>query len=229
MCHFWYNSNRQMLPPPAQDPAVYAIVGAAGVALIVLTRWAARRGGRWRSWIALSIGDLRFTEVVGAFLIGASLGGLLAPQLDAGGVTGPPRPMGPAGRFGSFNWSRLPLMLGITAAVLDVLTQIDVVGLLLRGSTQRGTLTTYIGSDARVVRAIRTGGYGDILIHDQSGQAIVVAATAEADIAPGTTVRITGRKGANPVVTAIDALEHPGAAVDHALASPTEATPRNGH
>src|SRR2546428_2331459 len=117
MCHFWYNSNRQMLPPPAQDPAVYAIVGAAGVALIVLTRWAARRGGRWRSWIALSIGDLRFTEVVGAFLIGASLGGLLAPQLDAGGVTGPPRPMGPAGRFGSFNWSRLALIFRITAAV----------------------------------------------------------------------------------------------------------------
>ena len=87
---------------PTLDGTTYAIAGAIGIALIVLARWASRhRGSRLDSWVALRIGDALFTEVVGAFLVGAGIGGVVMLQLNA---AGPPRGIPPPPvRFGGFN------------------------------------------------------------------------------------------------------------------------------
>src|SRR5712692_2234238 len=81
------------MPPSIFDAPLYVFVVVLGIALIVLARWAARRKGtRWESFVALRVGDVLFTEVVGAFLIGFGIGALVVPQLDS---PGPPVPRGP--------------------------------------------------------------------------------------------------------------------------------------
>src|SRR5213596_1733551 len=81
------------MPPSIFDAPLYLFVVVLGIALIVLARWAARRKGtRWETFVALRVGDVLFTEVVGAFLIGFGIGALIVPQLDSPGPTGPPGP-----------------------------------------------------------------------------------------------------------------------------------------
>jgi membrane-bound ClpP family serine protease len=176
-----------------------AIAVAVGLVLIVLARWASRtRGAKWDTWIALRIGDVLFTEIVGAFLVGYGLGSVIA-QPDTGGIGGPPSRFGPAGRFGGASNS-LPFTLAVVAAALAVLTRIDLGALVLRGSSPRNGLSTYIGQDARVVQEIPAGGFGQITMHDAMGYPLSVVATAESAIAEGTPVRVVGTKGVNLVV-----------------------------
>jgi hypothetical protein len=148
-----------------------------------------------------------FTEVAGAFLVGAALGGLIAPQLDAAQGARPRAP-GPPGRFGGFDWSRLPFLLGVAAAGVAILIRIDFSGLFFRGPSAHGALTTYMESDAVVVRTIPREGYGSISVRDGVGNPMAIAATADQEIPVGTTVRITGRRGPNPVVTPVAGPPH---------------------
>src|SRR6266849_3797156 len=109
-----------------------------GIGLVVLARWAARRTGtRWESLVALRTGDVLFTEVVGAFLVGYAAGAIVAPPGDR---SGPPLPPG-GGRFVrpglGFGSGQLPFTLGLIAAVLAVLQRIDLRDLLLRGRGER--------------------------------------------------------------------------------------------
>ena len=191
---------------PSLDLTTYALAGAVGIALIVLARWASRRrGSRLDSWVALRVGDVLFTEIVGAFLLGAGIGGVVMLQLSA---SGPPRGIPPPpGRFGGFNSSQLPFVLGAVGAALAILTRVDIGAALLRGSTSRGTVSAYVGSEARVVAAIPAGGSGEIVFRDGSGTVVGVAATAETDIPAGTPVRIIGRDGVRPVVAPLAAPE----------------------
>lgn len=187
------------------DAPIYAAVVVLGIALVVLARWAARRKGtRWESLVALRIGDVLFTEVVGAFLIGFGIGALVAPQLDTPGPPGPPGRPPPPPRFGgAFTGNRLPFVLGIVAAAITAAVRIDWTDHLLRGPAARNTLATYIGWDARVIAPIRAGEYGEIALPDGSGNMMAVAATADTDIARGTPVRVTGTKDLNLVVAPI--------------------------
>ena len=191
-----------MRTPSALDAATYTGVVLAGLGLIVLARWAHRRGARWESFVALRVGDVLFTEVLGAFLIGFGLGSLVAPQLERGGVGGPPGAGGFGGRFGGFGGDRLPFTLGLVAALIAALGRIDVRDLLFRGPQARDTLATYIGWDARVVRRIPAGGFGEIALRDASGNFRSIVATAETDIATGSAVRVIGTKDLNLVVAA---------------------------
>jgi membrane-bound ClpP family serine protease len=192
-----------MAPPSVFDAPLYAFLVVLGIALVVLARWAARRRGtRWESLVALRIGDVLFTEVAGAFLIGFGIGALIVPQLDSGPPGPPGRPVGP--RFGgAFAGNRLPFLLGLVAAAITALVRIDWTDHLLRGPAARNTLSTYIGWDARVVAPIRAGEYGEIALPDGSGNVMAVVATADTDIAEGTRVRVTGTKDLNLVVTPI--------------------------
>jgi membrane-bound ClpP family serine protease len=176
-------------------------VVAAGIALVVVARWAARRRGtKWESWVALRIGDLLFTEVAGAFLIGFGLGGLVAPQFEGAG--GPVSRIGPPGRFGPLDPSRLPSMLGIVAAAVVVLMRVDVRDILFRGSPPNA-LSAYVGWETRVIAPIPAGGYGEIAVRDGSGNVMSARATADMDIATGTLVRVTGTKDLKLVVAPI--------------------------
>lgn len=190
--------------PSVEDTPLYLAVVAVGVLLVALARWAAARGARWETWVALRVGDVLFTELVGAFLIGAGIGGVLAPRLEPAPASGPPRGPGPGVRFGGLSWGQLPFLLGILAAVIDVLVRVDVASFFLRGSSPHQGLVAYMGADARVVSAIPAGGYGDIVVRDGSGNPLSVAATADTDIPEGAMVRIAGRRGANPVVIRAD-------------------------
>jgi membrane-bound ClpP family serine protease len=193
-----------MQSPSAFDAPIYGAVIVLGIGLIVLARWAARRPGtRWDSLVALRIGDVLFTEMFGAFLVGFAIGALVAPQLDTGGPPGPPgRPSG--ARFGgAFSGNRLPFILGLVLAGIAAVVRIDWTDHLLRGPAAHNTLSTYIGWDARVVAPIRAGEYGEIALPDGTGNMMAVVATADTDIAPGTTVRVTGTKDLNLVVAPI--------------------------
>lgn len=191
--------------PSVFDAPIYAVVIVLGVALMVLARWSARRKGtRWESLVALRIGDVLFTEVVGAFLIGFGIGALVAPQLDSPGPPGPPgRPVPPSRFGGALGGNRLPFLLGLVLAAITAAVRIDWTDHLLRGPAARNTLSTYIGWDARVVAPIRAGEYGEIALPDGSGNVMAVVATADTDIALGTPVRVTGTKDLNLVVTPI--------------------------
>src|SRR5207247_5054043 len=71
--------------------AKFTIAIAIGVLLIALARWASRvRGSRLDLWVALRIGDVLLTEILGAFLLGYGLGGLIAQPdvVDASGAAG---------------------------------------------------------------------------------------------------------------------------------------------
>jgi len=171
-----------------------------GVALIVLARWGARRPGtRWESLVALRTGDVLFTEVVGAFLVGYAIAALVAPPVDR---PGPPPP--PGGRFIrpglGFGSAELPFTLGLIAAAIAALQRIDLRDLLLRGRGARNPLKTYVGWDARVVARIPAGGWGQVALRDGSGNVMGVAATAASDIDAGTAVVIVGTQGRDLVV-----------------------------
>jgi membrane-bound ClpP family serine protease len=187
-----------VLPFEVAD-ARFALAIAGGIALIVLARWAAHRGARWESWLAIRIGNVLFTEVIGAVLVGYGVG-LAAEQLVAGSPTGPGRIVFP-GRFGF--GPRLPATFAILGGAIAVLIRLDLSDLLLRGSAPRGGLSTYIGWDGKVVVPIRAGEFGQIQMRDGMGYPVAAVATADTDLAPGTPVRVVGTKGVNLVVAPI--------------------------
>lgn len=183
------------------DAATSAIVIAIGIALVVLARWAARRRGtKWDSLVALRMGDVLFTEVLGAFLIGFAVGSLVAPQLDSGRPPG--RPIGPGGRLG-LGGDRLPLLLGIASAAIAVLMRIDLGALLLPSRSAPNALSNFIGARARVIAHIPAGGYGEIAIRDGIGNVMSVAATADTELVVGSEVRVVGAQGLNLVVSRV--------------------------
>jgi membrane-bound ClpP family serine protease len=182
--------------------AKFAIAITVGLVLIVLARWASQvRGSKRDLWVALRIGDVLLTEILGAFLVGYGLGGLVA-QPDAIAVAGPPGRLGPPGRFGGFT-ANLPATLGVVGAAVAVLTRLDLSGLALRGSTPRNGLSQYVGWDARVIAPISAGGFGQIAMRDAMGYPLSAVATAETDIAQGAPVRVVGTKGLNLLVAPV--------------------------
>ena len=182
--------------------AKFTIAIAIGVLLIALARWASRvRGSRRDLWVALRLGDVLLTEILGAFLLGYGLGGLIA-QPDAVAASGPPGRFGPVGRFGGLA-ANLPVTLGIVGAAVTVLTRLDLSGLALRGSTPRNGLSMYVGWDARVIAPISAGGFGQIAMRDGMGYPLSAVATAETDIGQGTPVRVIGTKGLNLLVAPV--------------------------
>jgi membrane-bound ClpP family serine protease len=191
--------------PSVFDAPIYALTVAVGVGLVVLARWASRRKGtRWESLVALRVGDVFFTEILGMFLIGFGIGALVVPQLDRGDRPGPPGAVVGRGRFlSAVSDSRLPIMLGLVLAAITAVVRIDWTDHLLRGPARSNTLSTYVGWDARVVAPISAGGYGEIALPDGSGNVMAVVATADTDIAMGTQVRVTGTKDLNLVVKPI--------------------------
>jgi membrane protein implicated in regulation of membrane protease activity len=182
--------------------AKFAFAAAVGLGLVVLARWASRtRGSKRDTWVALRIGDVLFTEIVGGFLLGYGLGGLLAPP-EVAGPGGPPVRIGPAGRLGGLG-SSLPYTLAIVGAALAVLTRLDLSALFVRGSAPRSGLSTYVGWDGQVIAPIQAGGYGQITIRDSMGYPLSTGATADIDIPKGTPVRVVGTKGLELVVAPI--------------------------
>lgn len=182
--------------------AKFTIALILGLLLIALARWASRvPGTKSDSWVALRIGDILFTEVIGAFLLGYGLGGLVV-QPDGIAGTGPPGRFVPAGRFGGLT-ANLPVTLGIVGAAVAVFTRLDLSGLALRGSTPRNGLSMYVGWDAEVIAPISAGGFGQIAMRDGLGYPLSAVATAETDIAQGTPVRVVGTKGLNLLVAPI--------------------------
>ncbi len=180
----------------------FVIAVTIGFLLIVLARWASRvRGSRRDLWVALRLGDVLLTEILGAFLLGYGLGGLVA-QPDAVATSGPPGRFGPAGRFGGLS-ANLPVALGIVGAAIATLTRLDLSGIALRGSTPRNGLSMYVGWNARVIAPISAGGFGQIAMHDGMGYPLSAVATAETDIAQGTPVRVIGTKGLNLLVAPV--------------------------
>src|SRR5436190_21861233 len=80
------------------DPK-FAIAVTVGLLLAVLARWASQVPGSRRDlWIALRLGEVLVTEILGASLLGYGLGRLVASP-DAAAPSGRPRRSGPAGRF----------------------------------------------------------------------------------------------------------------------------------
>jgi hypothetical protein len=183
--------------------AKFTIALVIGVSLIALARWASRvPGTRSDSWIALRMGNVLFTEVLGAFLIGYGLGGIITdPQAGVAGG-GPPGRFAPVGRFGGLS-ANLPLALGIIGSAIAVLTRLDLSGLALRGATPRNGLLMYVGWDARVTVPIAAGGFGQIAMRDGMGFPLSAVATAEIDLARGTPVKVIGTKGLNLLVAPV--------------------------
>jgi len=190
--------------PPFESPAEakFTLAVTVGLLLIVVARWASRtRGTKRDSWIALRAGDVLLTEVVGGFLIGYGLGGIIA-QPEAVGAVGPPGRIGPPGRFGTFG-TNVPFTLGIVGAGLAIVTRLDLSGIILRGSTPRNGMSMYVGWDAQVIAAIQAGGYGQITMRDGMGYPLSAGATAETDIPQGTPVRVIGTKDLKLLVAPI--------------------------
>lgn len=152
--------------------------------------------------MAFRVGDVLLTEVIGAFLVGYSLGALIAPpdaQVARPGPPGPPR----GGRFGGGFGITLPIGLGLLGAIIAAVVHLDLRDLMLSGRATRNAVTSYIGWDARVIKRIPARGFGEILMRDGMGNVTSVAATADVDIEEGTTVRVTATRDLNVVVTPI--------------------------
>jgi membrane-bound ClpP family serine protease len=182
--------------------AKFATAAVIGLVLIVLARWASRvRGSRRDLWIALRMGDALLTEILGAFLVGYGLGGIIG-QPEAAVANGPPGRFGPVGLFGGLGVN-LPVTLGFVGAAISVLTRLDLSGLALRGSTPRNGLSMYVGWDAQVIVPISAGGFGQIAMRDGLGYPLSAVATAETDIPEGTPVHVVGTKGLNLLVAPI--------------------------
>jgi membrane protein implicated in regulation of membrane protease activity len=190
------------------DPK-FAIAVTVGLALVVLARWASHvRGSKRDLWIALRLGDVLITEILGAFLLGYGLGGLIAPP-DAAAANRPPGAFGPPGRFGGFS-PNLPVTLGAVGAAIAVFTRLDLSGLALRGSSPRNGLSMYLGSDAQVIAPISAGGFGQITMRDAMGYPLSAVATADTDLPEGTPVRVVGTKGVNLLVAPVSPTETAG-------------------
>ena len=179
---------------------VAALAILFGVALIVLARVASRqRGSLADTWIALRIGDVLFTEMLGAFIVAYAIGDLFATDDQPG----TPRRVGFGrfgGRFGGAGSALpLPLVLGIVAAAVAALARIDFGALLLR-SRPAARESEYVGITARVIAHIPAGGVGEIAMPDARGNVTSVVATAETDLTVGTAVRVTGIRGRHLVV-----------------------------
>lgn len=184
------------------DDPKFAIAVTVGLLLVVLARWASQIPGSRRDlWIALRLGDVLVTEILGAFLLGYGLGGLIATP-DAAAANGPPGRFGPVGRFGGFS-PNLPVTLGVVGAGIAVLTRLDLSGLALRGSSPRNGLSMYMGWDARVIAPITAGGFGQIAMRDAMGYPLSAVATADTDIPEGAPVRVIGTKGVNLLVAPV--------------------------
>jgi membrane protein implicated in regulation of membrane protease activity len=186
------------------DPVLAALTIPIGIALIVLARWASRhRGSTADTWIALRVGDVLFTEMLGAFLVGFAIGDLFATDDDPGG----PRRVGFGrfgGRFGGAGSALpLPFMIGVAAAVVAALARIDFGGLMLR-SRPAANESDYIGIRARVIAHIPAGGVGEIAMPDGKGNVTSVIATADSDITVGVPVTVTGIRGRTLVVARVD-------------------------
>jgi len=186
------------------DPLTAVLAMAIGIALIVLARWASRqRGSRADTWLALRVGDVLFTEMLGAFLVAFAIGDLFASDDEPGA----PRRVGFGrfgGRFGGAGSALpLPFMLGLVAAAVVALARIDFGGLLLRGRAAPNE-SDYVGIRARVIAHIPAGGVGEIAMPDGRGNVTSVIATADTDLMVGTAVRVTGIRGRNLVVARPD-------------------------
>ena len=184
------------------DPLIAALAIPIGVALIVLARWASReRGSHADTWLALRVGDVLFTEMLGAFLVGFAIGDIFATDDEPGA----PRRVA-FGRFGGrFSGAGsalpLPLMLGIFAAGVAAVARIDFGAFFLR-SRPAANESEYIGTRARVIGHIPAGGVGEIAMPDAKGNVTSVIATADTDLTVGTSVRVTGIRGRLLVVAA---------------------------
>jgi membrane protein implicated in regulation of membrane protease activity len=181
------------------DPLVAVLAIPVGIALIVLARWASRqRGSRADTWVALRVGDVLFTEMLGAFLVAFAIGDIFATDDEPGA----PRRVGFGrfgGRFGGAGSLPLPFMLGIAAAAVAAIARIDFGGLLLR-SRPAASESDYIGIKARVIAHIPAGGVGEIAMPDARGNVTAVIATADTDITVGVAVTVTGIRGRTLVV-----------------------------
>lgn len=183
------------------DPLLATLAIPIGIALIVLARWASRhRGSRADTWLALRVGDVLFTEMLGAFLVAFAIGDIFATDDEPGA----PRRVG-FGRFGGrFGGSGsalpLPFMLGVFAALVAAVIRIDFGGLMLR-SRPAANESDYIGIKARVIVHIPAGGVGEIAMPDGKGNVTSVIATAEKDITVGVPVTVTGIRGRTLIVT----------------------------
>jgi membrane protein implicated in regulation of membrane protease activity len=186
------------------DPALAALAIPIGIALVVLARWASRhRGSRADTWLALRVGDVLFTEMLGAFLVAFAIGDIFATDDEPG----TPRRVG-FGRFGGrFGGSGsalpLPLMLGIFAAGVAAVARIDFGAFFLR-SRPAASESEYIGIRARVIAHIPAGGIGEIAMPDAKGNVTSVIATADSDLMVGTAVSVTGIRGRSLVVARTD-------------------------
>ena len=186
------------------DPVVAALAIPVGIALIVIARRASRhRGSQADTWLALRVGDVLFTEMLGAFLIAFAIGDIFATD-DAPGA---PRRVGFGrfgGRFGGGGSALpLPLMLGLFAAAVAAIVRIDFGG-LLAGARPAANESEYIGIAARVIAHIPAGGVGEIALPDAKGNVTSVIATADTDLTVGTAVRVTGIRGRRLVVAKPD-------------------------
>ncbi len=186
------------------DPLLAALAIPVGIALIVLARWASRhRGSRADTWVALRVGDVLFTEMLGAFLVAFAIGDIFATDDEPGA----PRRVG-FGRFGGrFGGSGsalpLPFMLGVAAAAVAALVRIDWGGLMLR-SRPAAQESDYVGMKARVIAHIPADGVGEIAMPDGKGNVTSVIATAETDITVGVPVTVTGLQGRTVIVARTD-------------------------
>ena len=142
------------------------------------------------------MGDVLLTEVIGAALIGFCIGALLSPP-DA------PLARGGPGRGGRGTGISLPVFLALVGAAIAVLPRLDLRFLHLGGRAERNALDSYIGWDAPVIKRIPAGGFGEIALRDGIGNIGSVAATADVDIPVGATVRVTGTRDLNVVVTLV--------------------------
>lgn len=186
------------------DPLVAVLAIPVGIALVVLARWASRQpGSRADTWIALRIGDVLFTEMLGAFLIAFAIGDLFATDDEPG----TPRRVGFGrfgGRFGGTGSALpLPFALGLFAAAVVALARIDFSG-LFSGARAAADESEYVGAKARVIVHIPAGGVGEVAMPDAKGNVTSVAATADTDITVGTAVSVTAIRGRRLVVSALD-------------------------
>ena len=184
------------------DPLIAVFAIPVGIALIVLARWASRqRGSQADTWIALRIGDVLFTEMLGAFLVGYAIADLFASDDEPGG----PRRVGFGrfgGRFGGAGSALpLPFMVGIAGAAVAALARIDFGAFFLR-SRPAAQESEYVGIRARVIAHIPAGGVGEIAMPDARGNVTSVIATADVDITVGTAVSVIGIRGRQLVVSA---------------------------
>jgi len=181
------------------DPLIAALAIPIGIALIVLARWASRhRGSRADTWLALRVGDVLFTEMLGAFLVAFAIGDIFATDDEPGA----PRRVAFGrfgGRFGGAGALPLPFMLGVFAAAVAAIARIDFGALVLR-SSPAAKESDYVGIKTRVIVHIPAGGVGEIAMPDARGNVTSVIATADTDLTVGVAVTVTGIRGRTLVV-----------------------------